>query len=243
MKNIIIMKKHLFLVAIIGFGVATLCSCGNSNSGNSNKEEKMDMDYRDAIKALDFETARDIMNTYHERYLEELSKDGILNREERKKAEGMYYSAFDNIYKAEIQYLLSELNGDECKDKIAFLLEEIPVEGEKFPQGLCSYYIASRGDFVDDGLPLDAYIVWTQHFNRLCDTILSLAINRRNQDLATMILLKYVDTVEVTIGDGPGIVVDGVKVDGDHGYIKYTSADRDAARKKYDEAVRIGAFK
>ena len=129
------MKKHLFLVAIIGFGVATLCSCGNSNSGNSNKEEKMDMDYRDAIKALDFETARDIMNTYHERYLEELSKDGILNREERKKAEGMYYSAFDNIYKAEIQYLLSELNGDECKDKIAFLLEEIPVEGEKFPQG------------------------------------------------------------------------------------------------------------
>ena len=235
------MKKHLFLVAIIGFGVATLCSCGNSNSGNSNKEE-MDMDYRDAIKALDFETARDIMNTYHERYIEELSKS-YSHRKERKKAEGMYYSAFDHIYKAEIQYLLSELNGDECKDKIAYLLEEIPVEGEKFPQGLCSYFIASRGDFGDDGLPFDAYIVWTQHFNRLCDNILSLAINRRNQDLATMILLKYVDTVEVTIGDGPGIVVDGVKVDGDHGYIKYTSADRDAARKKYDEAVRIGAFK
>ena len=235
------MKKHLFLVAIIGFGVATLRSCGNSNSGNSNKEE-MDMDYRDAIKALDFETARDIMNTYHERYIEELSKS-YSHRKERKKAEGMYYSAFDHIYKAEIQYLLSELNGDECKDKIAFLLEEIPVEGEKFPQGLCSYFIASRGDFGDDGLPFDAYIVWTQHFNRLCDNILSLAINRRNQDLATMILLKYVDNVEVTTGDHPAVVVDGVKVDGDHGYIKYTSADRDAARKKYDEAVRIGAFK
>ena len=232
------MKKHLFLVAIIGFGVATLCSCGNSNSGNSNKEE-MDMDYRDAIKALDFETARDIMNTYHERYIEELSKS-YSHRKERKKAEGMYYSAFDHIYKAEIQYLLSELNGDECKDKIAFLLEEIPVEGEKFPQGLCSYFIASRGDFGDDGLPFDAYIVWTQHFNRLCDTILSLAINRRNQDLAMMILLKYVDNVEVTLGSG---VVDGVEVDFQHGYIKYTSADRDAARKKYDEAVRIGAFK
>ena len=237
------MKKHLFLVAIIGFGVATLCSCGNSNSGNSNKEE-MDMDYRDAIKALDFETARDIMNTYHERYIEELSKSASRdkNKEERKKAQGMYYSAFDHIYKAEIQYLLSELNGDECKDKITFLLEGIPVEGEKFPQGLYSYRIVTRDEY-DDGLPLDAYIVWTQHFNRLCDTILSLAINRRNQDLDTMILLKYVDTVEVTIGDGPGIVVDGVKVDGDHGYIKYTSADRDAARKKYDEAVRIGAFK
>ena len=235
------MKKHLFLVAIIGFGLATLCSCGNSDSGNSNKEE-MDMDYRDAIKALDFETARDIMNTYHERYLEELSKDATFNDEERKKAQGMYYSAFDHIYKAEIQYLLSELNGDECKDKIAFLLEEIPVEGEKFPQGLCGYLIACRDEY-DNGLPLDAYIVWTQHFNRLCDTILSLAINRKNQDLATMILLKYVDTVEVIKGDRPPVVVDGVEVDDNHGYIKYTSADRDAARKKYDEAVRIGAFK
>ena len=202
----------------------------------------MDMDYRDAIKALDFETARDIMNTYHERYLEELSKDAICNDEERKKAQGMYYSAFDHIYKAEIQYLLSELNGDECKDKIAFLLEEIPVEGEKFPQGLCGYLIACRDEY-DNGLPLDAYIVWTQHFNRLCDTILSLAINRKNQDLATMILLKYVDTVEVIKGDRPPVVVDGVEVDDNHGYIKYTSADRDAARKKYDEAVRIGAFK
>ena len=233
------MKKFIFLAAIIGLGVATLCSCGNFNSGNSNKEEK-DMDYRDAVKALDFETARDILKTYHERYLEELSKD-TWHKEERKKAEGMYYSAFDHIYKAEIQYLLSELNGDECKDKITFLLEEIPVEGEKFPQGLCDYLIACRGDYGGKGISLDAYIVWTQHFNRLCDNILSLAINRNNQDLAKMILLKYVDNVEVTKG-GSSVKVDGVKVDGNHGYIKYTSTDRDAARKKYDEAVRIGAF-
>ena len=240
------MKKYLVLVAIIGLGVATLCSCGNSNSGNSNsdnsnKEEK-DMDYRDAVKALDFETARDILKTYHERYLEELSENGILNKEERKKAEEKYYSAFDHIYKAEIQYLLSELNGDECKDKVTFLLEDIPVEGEKFPEGLCDYSIACRGEWGDEGLPLDAYIVWTQHFNRLCDNILSLAINRRNQDLAKIILLKYVDNVEVTKGSHSDVAVDGVKVDGNHGYIKYTSTDRDAARKKYDEAVRIGAF-
>ena len=37
-------------------------------------------------------------------------------------------------------------------------------------------------------------------------------------------------------------IVDGISVDGNHGYIKYTSADRDAAKKKYDEAVRNGAF-
>ena len=234
------MKKFIFFAAIIGFSVATLCSCGNSNSGNSNsdnsnKEEK-DMDYRDAVKALDFETARDILKTYHEKYISDLSYryDAYW-----KKAQGKYYSAFDHIYKAEIQYLLSELNGDECKDKIIFLLEEIPVEGEKFPQGLCFRDVSSR--FYNNGAQSDAYIVWTQHFNRLCDNILSLAINKKNQDLAKMILLKYVDNVEVTKG-GSGVKVDGVKVDEDHGYIKYTSTDRDAARKKYDEAVRIGAF-
>ena len=228
------MKKYLVLVAIIGVGVATLCSCGNSN-----KVEKY-KDYRDAVKALNFEAAHDSMNTFHERYLEELSS--IMSRSDRKEAEGKYYGAFDYIYKAEILYLLSELNGDEFIDKVTFLLEEIPVEGEKFPEGLCTFGIAMRGnDLAGVGIPLDAYIVWTQHFNRLCDYILSLAINRNNQDIAKMILLKYVDNVMATPG-GDGVKVDGVKVDINHGYIKYTSEDRVAAQKKYDEAVKSGAF-
>jgi len=235
------MKKHLVILAIIGFGVTTLCGCGNSNSSNSNKGEKYE-DYREAVKALDFEAARNTMSIYHEKYLEELSEDGILHKEDRKKAEGKYYEAFDYIYKAEIQYLLSELRGDECKNKIAFLLEEIPIEGEKFPQGLCEYGVACRGSWGDEGLPLDAYVIWTQHFNRLCDNILSLAINMKNQDVAKMILLKYVDNVEVTKGDSDGVKVNGVRVDGNHGYINYTSADRDTAKKKYDEAVKLGAF-
>lgn len=237
------MKRFLVFVAAIGFSMATLCSCGDSNSDNSNKEISQ-MNYRDAVKALDFEAARDVMKKYHNKYLEELSKDAIKNAEERREAEGKYYSAFDEIYKAEIQYLLSELSGNECIDKISFLLAEIPVEGEKFPQGLCDYSIAcrGRGNWGNAGLPLDAYIVWTQHFNRLCDTILFLAINRKNQDLAKLILLKYVDNVEVTEGRINGIKVNGVWVDGSHGYINYTSADRDAARKKYNEAVKLGVF-
>lgn len=230
------MKRFLVFVAVIGFSMATLCICGDSN------KEISQMNYRDAVKALDFEAARDVMKKYRDRYLEELSKDGILNEKERRKAEAKYYSAFDEIYKAEIQYLLSELSGNECIDKITFLLAEIPVEGEKFPQGLCDYSIARRGNWGNEGLPLDAYIVWTQHFNRLCDTILFLAINRKNQDLAKLILLKYVDNVEVTEGRSNGIKVNGVWVDRSHGYINYTSADRDAARKQYNEAVKLGVF-
>jgi len=243
------MKRIKFL-SFCCIAVFLLTACGSSSS--KNEEEKISVtgadgkeytSYQEACRAEDFEAARDAMSIYHEKYLEELSGNGMVNKEDRKKAEGKYYEAFDYIYKAEIQYLLSELRGDECKDKIAFLLEEIPIEGEKFPQGLCDYSVACRGSWGDEGLPLDAYVIWTQHFNRLCDNILSLAINRKNQDVAKMILLKYVDNVEVTRGEsGGGVKVNGVRVDGNHGYINYTSADRDTAKKKYDEAVKSGAF-
>ncbi len=236
--------KNFNYYFLCGIALIMLAACGSSSSKNeeTGANGKEYRSYQEACRAEDFEAARDTMSIYHEKYLEELSKNGIINRENRKKAEGKYYEAFDYIYKAETQYLLSELRGDECKDKISFILEEIPIEGEKFPQGLCDWSVACRGSWGDEGLPLDAYVVWTQHFNRLCDNILSLAINRKNQDLAKLILLKYVDNVEVTRGESGGIKVNGVTVDGNHGYIKYTNADRDAAKKKYDEAVELGAF-
>lgn len=242
--------KNFNYYFLCGIALIMLAACGSSSS--KNEEEKITetgangkeyRSYQEACRAEDFEAARDTMSIYHKKYLEELSGHWFHNSEERTKAEGKYYEAFDYIYKAEIQYLLSELRGDECKDKILFILEEIPIEGEKFPQGICGYSVARRGSAGEEGLPLDAYIKWTQHYNRLCDNILSLAINRKNQDLAKLILLKYVDNVEVTEGDSDGgVKVNGVTVDGYHGYIKYTNADRDAAKKKYDEAVELGAF-
>ena len=40
------------------------------------------------------------------------------------------------------------------------------------------------------------------------------------------------------------IIVKGktIKVDGNHGYIWYDSADKDAAQKRYNEAVKNGVF-
>lgn len=223
--------------------ICVLAACGGSNSGGNSGDNSggNKVSYMDACKALDFETAHDTLNVYRDAYAESRSK-GNWYKEERKSAQEKYYNAFDYIYKAEVQYLLSELNDDECKDRIIFLLEKIPIEGEKVPEGLCDYYVACRGSFGEDGIPLDAYIVWTQHYNRLCSNILTLAINRKNQELAKTVLLQFVDNVEAIKGENEGKNVNGVKVDGNHGYIKYTSADRDAAQKIYQEAVRSGAF-
>lgn len=234
--------KKIYQFTISCLMLCALVACGGGNEKSSADGTKY-QSYRDAVKNNDFESARDTLNVYREKYLYEQSQNGITHRHERKEAEGKYYQAFDDIYKAETQYLLSELSGEECKDKILFILEEIPVEGEKFPAGLCDYDVVCCGDWGDEGVPLDAYIVWTQHYNRLCGNFLTLAINRKNQELAKAILLQFVDNVEAIKGDNYGIDVDGVKVDGNHGYIKYTSVDRDAAQKKYDEAVASGAFK
>lgn len=242
--------KQIKFLSICCVAVFLLTACGSSSS--KNEEEKISVtgadgkeytSYQEACKDGDFEAARSFLNAYHEKYVEQQSTDGILNRDGRKNAEGKYFQAFDYIYKSEIQYLLSESDAEECKDKILFILEEIPVEGEKFPEGLCDYDIVCRGDWGDEGIPLDAYIVWTQHYNRLCNNILTLAINRKNRSLAQSILFQYVDNVEAIKGASDGsLKVNGVKVDGNHGYIKYNSEDRDTAKKKFDEAVKSGAF-
>ena len=243
--------RSFYLLALMCFSALTaslsVISCSSSVKNKLfSSDTKSYKSYRDAVKDLNFEAAHDTLSSYREDYLAELSKDWLTYRDERAAAQGKYYQAFDEIYKAEIQYILSELRGDECKDKILFLLEEIPVEGEKMPAGLCTDYVAHRGSLGNEGIPLDAYIIWTQHYNRLCSNILSLAINRKNQDLAKLIILQFVDNVEVTAGDiradSGSIRVDGVIVDYHHGYIKYTSEDRNAAKEKYDEAVRSGAF-
>ena len=238
--------KRIKILSFCCIAVLLLTACGSSSPKNEEEEKitvtgadgKEYTSYQEACKDGDFEAARSFLNAYHEKYVEAQSTGVTL-----KKAEGKYFQAFDFIYKSEIQYLLSESDAEECKDKILFILEEIPVEGEKFPEGLCDFEIVCRGDWGNEGIPLDAYIVWTQHYNRLCNNILTLAINRKNRSLAQSILLQYVDNVEAIKGDSDGYLkVNGVKVDGNHGYIKYTSEDRDSAKKKYDDAVKSGAF-
>ena len=195
-----------------------------------NNYKKASQNYQEACKELDFEAARTYLYQFRQEYLNCRNKQ----------SEAKYYEAFDYIYKAEIQFLLSEFSDEECVDKITFILTEIPVEGEKAQAGLCRYWSACRDE--KEGKPLDAYIVWTEHYNRLCNTILTLAINRNYPKLAKFAIMQFADNVEVYKGSSDGIEIDGVNVDGNHGYIKYTSSDRDAAKKKYKEALQLGAI-
>jgi hypothetical protein len=69
------MKKYLFLVAIIGFGVATLCSCGSGSTsseepkGISEKEKEKLVEaknYKKACELKEFPTAYEIVDKLKE---------------------------------------------------------------------------------------------------------------------------------------------------------------------------------
>ena len=150
------------------------------------------------------------MNQYHEDYTEALSEDldDSYRRKKYDAAQQKYYKAFDYIYQHEVQLIMAEATEEECEGKITFLLQSIPVEGEKHG----SSYARS------------AYFRWSQHFNSLCNNILTLAINRKNQKLARFILMQYVED--------------------DYNWInnEYKSIERNKAEKKYQEAVNLGMF-
>lgn len=230
--------KYIFYIflSIIVFYIILFAYISIDNKISMRKHQEVTQKYQEACTELDFEAAREYLNQNRQNY--------IRSDEERKEEEWKYYEAFDYIYKAEIQYILSEFDDEDCVDRITFLLTEIPIEGEKPRAGLCGYYETDRDGWSSESKSLDAYIIWTEHYNRLCNTILTLSINRNYPQLAKAILLHFVDNVETYKGKSDGsFKIDGVEVDGNHGYIKFTSTDRDAAKKKYDEAVKMGYLK
>ncbi len=196
--------KKVFYSILLCLGIISLTSCGGS-----------DKDYIEACNARDFETAHKILNQYREDYTEALSEDldNSYRRKEYDAAQQEYYKAFDYIYQHEVQLIMAEATEEECEGKITFLLQSIPVEGEKNERG---------GWKFDSMKRFKAYLIWSQHYNSLCNNILTLAINRKNQKLARFILMQF---VEDDFKDG-----------------EYKSIERNKAEQKYQEAVNLGMF-
>lgn len=208
-------------------------------SGNTYNYPKNYSTYQEACKNNDFDAAHNMLDEKRKEYADALAKFNGWNEEEYYAARDLYYEAFDYIYKNEVQFILINFKDEECRDKIQFLLTDIPVIGEKREEGLCDYYEALADH--ENGKYIHAYKTWAEHFNRLCDTVLTLAINRQYKSTARMALLQIVDNMQITRGSRD-IKVDGIPVDGNHGYVKYVGTDRMEAKRKFDEAVELGAF-
>ncbi|MBQ0018714.1 MAG: hypothetical protein KBS63_05905 [Clostridiales bacterium] len=124
------------------------------------------------------------------------------------------------------------------------------IEGTKPPKGLQRYWLGSemlKGEidgFIVSNPQHITYFISSQKANTELDELLSDAIKAKDLSLCKEIIASYKETIEVTTGRSYSQVkVDGQVVDGDHSYIKYTYADKNAAQKVLDEAIRARAFK
>lgn len=238
MGELFYIMRTIKLIILCSLATYIFVACGNSATNSDNKNNYSN--YREAVDANDFSAAHKMLGDLYEEYTVayaieyyNLAKDSSYVLQEK------YYKAFDYVYGKEIQFLLSNFEGKDVADKITFLLHEIPRDGRKFPAGLCDYDVAYME--TQKGKPLKAYVIWVEHYNNLCRQILSLAINRKNEEIAKQVLMCFEDNVEVTTGNGR-IMVDGIRVGANHGYIKYTTKDKDEANEKYKKVVELGIF-
>lgn len=151
-------------------------------------------------------------------------------------AKDSYYKCFETVYKAVVDNFVKNYTGKESIAKIARMMQGIPVEGRK---------ITANGVFSRNAAyAYWRYSYWCTSYNRVCDHILTLAINNNNNDLAKAALLLYregVDLIRSEPDDGIKYqIIEGVQVPAYDYYGKLHKESFNEAKKKYDQAVAIG---
>ena len=190
----------------------------------------------------DFNAARE----YIAQMKEALKKDGLSS--DSKYAESIHEQE-EYMENEEIQYLAS-MNDEQANNKIVLILNQKYVEGNQLKEMECleEKHIMWQGDFArypykDSPEPIrnfGKYINWCKDFHNKCNTVLTSAIACGNQDLAEKTLRCYRPDPEFLFKNKKELSGNDVICDV---YAHYTNASKDAAQKKYDEAVKSGVFK
>lgn len=141
-----------------------------------------------------------------------------------------YYTAMEDIYYAELTYIL--LNDiEDASDRLVFILNEIP-ELYDCPKGLV------ENTFLND-YTSSARLVNEFHsnVNKLCDRVLTVAINRQNREFAENLLGFYRDDVTFIPG-GRDVYIGEALLDKKHAYILWTQDSKEAAVARFNEAFK-----
>lgn len=240
MKN----KLILALCFSVSFAFSSCIGCGSGDSGVSDSGDLVEneiakkyyFDYKEACKDGAFEDAHEKLEEIHESFVStSIDSDDYLAKARE------YFRALEYIYKAEIQYIVTNLDDEACKDKLTFLLAEIPIDGQKPDDSFeIFHYFFEEGDSSEEDhpKPYKVYGYYVTSYNHLLDHALTLAINRKYKKLAESILLLYIDDLEFEVRK--------VKTDygstHDYYYAKYSRSSYKAAKDKYDQAVSMQLF-
>ena len=247
------MKKVIgFVVCCIA--VLTVTSCGNKSTSDNNSEDisvtgadgTVYNSYQTACSKGDFDAARD--------YIGKLKEQLVVV-----KAEGEYkeIEAFSELIQEaesyveneELQYLAS-LNDEQANNKIILILNQRPIEGLEAAELAClgkdifDYYLRKDLDDNLNNSPLEVknykrYIIWCGNHNSRCSAILNIAIACGNQSLAKKILHCFRPDPEMQLKENRKSETGSIYYDV---YAHYTNVSKETAQKRYDEAVKSGAF-
>lgn len=238
------MKKYSLLAAcclVLGF---VICGCnGEKKADNTNSITGADgtvyNSYQTACSKGDFDAARDYVGKMKEQLVvAEAKEDYSLRNALQKSIE----EAEKYVEREEIQYLAS-LNEESANNRIILILNQRPIEGleasEKACLGKHIYEVYLNSELMADNLEqvkmFKKYMYWCGNHNSECTTLLGIALACGNQSLAKKVLLTFRPDPELDLK-----LVEPKYYDV---YAHYTNTSKNAAQKKYDEAVAAGVFK
>lgn len=247
MKNYILLTISCVCVLVMG-----ACGSGsnksNSNSSESKFKQNVDLNYQKACEELDFGKAHEILEKLRNEFVNEGLPKAQNCQVTSIKGYQAYVDADIYIFREEATYLMG-LDDPAAEPRILKMIMETPLDGRKLDEGHCSFYDALEDN--GDGNKVWLYSYCIKRNNQKCDIVMDLSILHNNKTLAKKVLSYYKDNMHIVDDrywnfddDVLRINVKGktIIVDGDHGYIWYDSADKDAAQKKYNEAVKDGMF-
>ncbi|MEI3462129.1 MAG: hypothetical protein V8Q70_08705 [Bacteroides eggerthii] len=136
-----------------------------------------------------------------------------------------YSIAFEKVIKAEISYLINQ-NTREASDRLIALIGNLPIEANP------TIGITTESDTQEQN---EEYVIYVGKINGLCDDILFNAISSNNKHLAEKILMMYKPTLTRTLVESKIISSNVYRYD-------YSNEAMIAAQKRFDEAVKKGAF-
>ena len=166
---------------------------------------------------------------------------------EKEAFEKAIQEAEDYVTNEELQFLAS-LNDEQANNRIILIMNQRPIIGVEAAENACLgkkvYNRVIQSD-VNDNLWNDdcqtvtdfkKYIIWCGEHNSKCTSLLNIAIACGNQNLAQKIIHVF--------RPDPELLTKEIKGESSYYdvYAHYTNTSKDAAQKKYDEAVKSGAF-
>ena len=236
--------KRIIKLAAYCLGLFVFVACGANVSTKdisvTGSDGTVYNSYQTACSKGDFDAARDYVGKMKEQ-LVVAKADGHYSAAEA--LEEAIPEAEAYVENEELQFLAS-LNDEQANNRIILILNQRPIDGLEAAENTCLGKRVEKRD-IDSSYPPEEvknfkkYIAWCGNHNSKCTSLFNIAIACGNKGLAQKVIHVFRPDPELLLRNEH--IDEGVFLYYDV-YAHYTNSSKEAAQKKYNEAVKSGAF-